>query len=181
MKKSILLAFVLLFTVTAANARPYTVEHTQSSITFSGQHAGKDFQGVFKEWSAEIDFDPGNLGQSKARVTIDLKNADTGNAMYDGALPTADWFNVKEYPQATFVANTFTANDDGSYSAAGELTLKGMTHALSFDFRLEGEKPTRMTASFPVHRLDYGIGIESDPSAEWVSEIIQININIAAH
>jgi hypothetical protein len=37
-----------------------------------------------------------------------------------------------------------------------------------------------MQASFPLNRLEYDIGKQSDPSADWVSEVIVIRIFMKA-
>src|SRR5690606_2403052 len=72
-----MLAFALLLGIAAplagAAAAPpaWTVVPDQSRITFSGEANGSPFEGRFEDWSASIAFDPKDLAQSSATVTID--------------------------------------------------------------------------------------------------------------
>jgi polyisoprenoid-binding protein YceI len=181
--KTLSAAIVLaLLLVRPGHAASYAIDHEKSSVAFSGTHAGEDFKGVFKTWSAEIEFDATDLAASKIDADFDLSTATTGNAMYDGTLPQADWFNVKEYPKGEFNSRMITANDDGTYQAEGDLTLRGITQPVSFAFRVTdlNQQPVRVQASLPIDRLDYGIGKKSDPAAEWVSQTITVTLDIVA-
>ncbi len=160
-------------------AAPYQINYEESTIEFSGTHAGDEFTGEFEKWNAEIDFDVNNTDNSSVIVTFDTASAKTGNAMYDGTLPAADWFDVKNYPEATFTSTSFAKNDDG-YSVTGDLTIRDITHPITFDFELNGDAPTIMTAEFPINRLKFDIGKKSDGDAEWVGQTITMNLKISA-
>jgi len=164
----------------SVNAKLYEVDYDESTVAFSGIHAGNEFNGAFETWNADIQFDGESLGQSSLRVVFDTASAKTGNAMYDGTLPSKDWFDVKTYPEAVFESVSFKKNDDG-YSVMGDLTIKDTTNPISFDFILEGHNPVIMTAEFPINRLDFDIGKGSDPSAEWVNENIIVNLQVVAN
>lgn len=177
--KLILALIALFFAPLSAMANPLTVAMDQSTITFAGKHAGNDFTGTFEKWTADIDFDANDLPKSTATVTIDLASAKTGNGMYDGTLPSADWFDVSNHPTATFTSTAFEKTDTG-FRATGDFTIKGVTKPLTFDFTVSGDAPIHMTAQFPIHRLDYGIGQNSDPNVEWVDDIITITLDVTA-
>jgi len=173
-----LLLTALLFT-TPLMAKPYNVNMDKSQVTFTAVHAGNEFQGEFHEWNADIDFDADNLNQSSVTVTFNTASTKTGDMMYDGTLPTKNWFDVDGFPTATFKSTSFDKTDDG-FTANGDLIIKGIPHPLSFDFTLKGDNPVHMRASFPVDRLIYNIGKEADPTGEWVSKDIQMNIHLEA-
>ena len=180
--RKIILAACLWALCSTVMAKPYAVDYANSKITFAGQHAGKSFSGEFKSWQAAIDFDPANLPGSKISASFDLASAKTGDAMYDGTLPSADWFDVKNTPRAEFVTSSIRANPDGSYSASGNLTLRGVSKPVEFTFTLSdlNAPPVRVTAQFPIDRLAYAIGQKSDASAEWVSKTITIELQLSA-
>lgn len=165
-----------------AQAKIYTVDYAASSVVFSGKHAGNDFKGTFEKWTAEIDFDPEALDKSHIKAVFDITSAKTGNAMYDGALPQVDWFDVKNHPQGIFEATAISKNDDGSYTAKGNLTLRDITHPAEFKFTLSdlAKNPVEAKASFTVDRLSYDIGKKSDGKAEWVSKDINLALDIKA-
>lgn len=163
-------------------AAEYIVQKNESSISFSGVHAGREFKGKFGEWTAQIDFDPAHLTQAEISANFDLSSASTGNKMYDGTLPQSDWFDVKNYPTASFAITSITQEQSGNYKALGDLTLKGVTKPLEFTFSLSGldTEYAQMSADFKIDRFAYGIGAKSDPEAEWVDRDISVRVNIKA-
>jgi polyisoprenoid-binding protein YceI len=183
--KKFLCAAALLFSLAAAPAQAadYVVDYKSSKIAFSGTHAGNAFNGTFGTWTALIRFDPADLAGSQITATFDTSTAKTGNSMYDGTLPQADWFDVKNHPQATFTSTAITGKEDGSgYTARGDLTLRGITKPVSFDFTIGdlAQTPVTAKASFAIDRLDFDIGKKSDAPAEWVSREIVLTFDISA-
>lgn len=164
-----------------AIANPYTVLHDQSTVSFFGKHAGNEFNGAFKDWSANIIFNPDDLKQSSVKVVFKTASAETGNPMYDGTLPTADWFDVESHPIAIFESDSFTKKD-GKYTVDGDLTIKDITTPITFDFNLSDTDidPITMASEFQINRLDFNIGTQSDPNAEWVDKLITIKIALSA-
>lgn len=165
-----------------ARATDYAIDKAQSKIEFSGTHADKPFKGSFGEWTATIAFDPADLGASKIAATFNTASAKTGDAMYDGTLPQADWFHTKEFPEATFTSTAISAKEDGSYTATGDLTIRGITKPVSFDFTLSdlAQSPVTATGHIILNRLDFDLGKKSDGAAEWVSKDITIALHIVA-
>jgi polyisoprenoid-binding protein YceI len=99
--------------------------------------------------------------------------------MYDGTLPSEDWFDIKNHPKATFQSQSFKKTDTG-FSVTGILSIKDVKDEITFEFQLDGDTPTMMEALLPINRLKYNIGKKSDADAEWVSEIIKVNIKVVA-
>ncbi len=179
-KLSVLAVSAALMTAPAF-AADYVIDYDASKVSFSGIHAGSAFSGQFGEWSGTLTFYPDNLAQSYIRAEFDLSTASTGNKMYDGTLPKKDWFNVDETPKGAFESTQFTQNDDGTYTVDGELTLRDITRPLSFTADINTDvSPATATAALSVDRLAYNIGKNSDPKAEWVSQNIEITINMTA-
>ena len=118
-----LLAIFASFISSHALAASHDIDYTKSSISFTGEHAGSRFEGVFNDWNAEITFNADDLKNSSLNVTIETKSAETGDALYDGTLPQADWFAAKQHPEAKFISKQLTSNNDGTYQAEGILTL----------------------------------------------------------
>ena len=165
-----------------AAAEEYFVDYYASEVSFAGQHAGKDFHGVFEDWTAEVKFDPAHLSDSHVTAEFNLASAKTGDKIYDGTLPQEDWFNVKATPQGTFVSTSFEKKDDHLYQVTGDLTLRGITHPVSFEFSLSdlSTYPVEMTTTFPIDRLAYDIGKTSDPNEEWVNRNITLSVRLVA-
>lgn len=178
------LAVMLWNTTVHAQTIAYKADNKNGSVTFAGKHAGKEFTGTFGEWNASVQFSADDIGASRIEAVFNTAAAKTGNAMFDGALPQADWFDSKNHEQAKFVGTTIRAIDaaNGQYATDGELTIRGITKPISFEFTMTDPtiSPVSVKATIPVKRMDYNIGAKSDATAEWVDEIITITLDFQA-
>jgi cytochrome b561 len=166
---------------TAASAPAWTVEAPASSIEFSGTHAGAVFTGKFERWSADIRFDPANLPGSSARVTIQTGSAKTRDGTQTSTLKSSEWFNVAAHPTATFQTSSIRALGPNRYEAVGTLTIKGKANPVTLPFTLAITGANAdMTATLPLDRIALGMGLTSDPRAEWVSRQITLNLRVKA-
>ena len=165
-----------------AFAADYTVDTKASTITFSGTHADNPFTGTFSDWNTEIAFDPANLKDSHIKATLHPASAKTGNKMYDGTMPQDDWFDVKKFPDITFASTSIKENPDKSYTATGDLTLRGITHPADLVFTITDLNTTPVIAKgkITIDRLTYDVGKKSDGEAEWVGKEITIDIDLKA-
>lgn len=184
MKLAALVSALCLLSVPAFAAETvqrWKINPEESSIRFSGRHAGKEFTGKFKTWKADIAFDPARLAESAVDVTVETGTAETGNALYDGSLRAMEWLNPKEFPTAIFKTSTFRETGEGAYEASGTLTLKGQTQdlVLPFSLKLEGDTAT-MNGTVTLDRLAFDVGKAADPKAEWVDKDIKVSVDVKA-
>lgn len=179
---AIALALSTAFIALPAAAATYDVDYGRSSVTFTGTNSGEAFTGRFEKWQAEIVFDAADLAGSTLKVTFDTASAVTGNAMYDGTLPQADWFSVKEFPTATFTSSAITANGDGSFTATGQLQIRDKVNEVSFPFTLDQPAggPAEAKATFKLNRVAYDVGAKSDAAGAWVSAFITLTLDVVA-
>jgi cytochrome b561 len=186
-----MLVFLLIALLTSAamaeDVQPanYMVDADKSAIIFSGEHAGEPFTGRFRQWESEIFFAPENLAESYIHTTINTASATTGNVMYDGTLPQEDWFAVEQFPQGHFTSESITLQEDGTYLVNGTLTLRDISHPASFSFpfapaEVDGVQTVTIHTPLTIDRLAYNIGKKSDADAEWVSQNIDITLEISA-
>ena len=61
--------------------------------------------GLFSDFSGNISFDANNVPASKLNVTIKTDSLRTQFVLRDKDLKGADWFNVTEFPEMTFVGS----------------------------------------------------------------------------
>lgn len=158
----------------------WTVDRGASRIEFTGSQTGKDFTGSFSSFDVAIAFDPGNLGASHIKATIDTSSAATGDRQRDDALPSSDWFASKSYPAAVFESSDIRAAGNG-YEARGKLTIRGVSKDLTLPFALE-IKGDRATAdgSASLVRTDFGVGQGEFATGEWVGLDVKVSIHIEA-
>lgn len=165
-----------------AIAADYQVIQKDSTISFGGTHADTPFNGKFTDWNAEISFDAADLENSHIKATMKSESADTGNKMYDGTLPQQDWLNVKEFPDILFSSKSIHKNKEDTYTATGDLTLRGITKPIDLIFTVSDLTKDEVTAKghLTINRFDFAIGKKSDKDAEWVGREIKIEIDLKA-
>ncbi len=135
------------------------VQLDKSSISFVSKQMNVPVEGAFRKFTAQIALDPARPEAGRAHVEIDPAGIDTGNDEANEEVKGKNWFNVREFPTAAFTATSVKPLGGGRYEAAGKLTLKGKTVELRAPFTLRQEKGgLAMDGSFPLKRLDYGIG-----------------------
>lgn len=165
-----------------AGAPPsWTVTQAASSIRYGGTHAGVAFEGRFASWRADIRFDPDNLEQSSAIVTINTGSASDGVPLHDQSLPSAEWFDVANHPTATFRTNSIRARGGNAYEARGTLTIKGraLDARLPFTLAITADHAV-MDGTLSIDRGDANLGMASDPDAEYVSRQISVRVHVEA-
>jgi len=161
---------------------PWRADHTTGTVGFSGTHAGETFRGIFTQRENTIILDPAAPANGRISARFVLSSARTGNAMYDGTLPQADWFNVKAHPDGTFVSSSLNENADGTYTVSGVLTLRGIAQPIRFPLSITpaDDGSLQVKGEFSIDRLAYGIGAGSDPTSEWVGRNIGVQLDLTA-
>jgi len=161
-------------------AANWEVDKAASSIAFTFTHDGDSYTGKFDNWDADILFSEADLAGSDVSVTIDLTSAADLKKLYTDSLKAPEWFNTAAHPQATVALSDFSTSASG-YTASAAITLKERTTTVPFDFSLSEESGvTVMTGQTSLSRKSLNLGQDSDPSADWVSEEITINVTVSA-
>lgn len=153
------LAFALAATPAFAGAPVWKVDPARSSLTFTAQQAGAPVEGRFATWTAEIAFDPDAPEAAKIRTTVDIASATTGQGQIDGALASDAWFGAQAFPQAVFEATGAKVTGEGSFEAAGTLTIKGVAVPVTLPFTLAIDGDTaRAAGKVELSRDAWSIG-----------------------
>ena len=179
--RRILAALALVAVAAPASAARWAVAPAQSRVAFTANWLGKPVVGVFRSWSAVIDFEPAAPAKANIAVTVDLTSATTGDKTVDGSLPEADWFAVASGKTARFVSTKVATVGPGRYVATGTLTIRG--HAvpvtLPFALAIAGDTAT-MTGQAQLDRRSWKLGIDSDATAEYVAFAVPLSVKIVA-
>jgi polyisoprenoid-binding protein YceI len=173
------LAFVVLALLPfAAFARAWKVDAAHSNLAFTGTYQGESFEGRFKRFDAEIDYDPADPAQAKFDVTVDIASVDTANTERDQALPGKDFFDTAQFPKARFVTTRFRKDANGEVLADGTLNLRGVRKPVTLvvKFAPNGNSAT-LDVSTTLKRLDFGIG-----SGDWAdTSMIGNEVTVRGH
>ena len=157
--KRLALALLSLALSLPALAADWQVDPAASRLGFSGTQQGGSFEGRFRDWTAQIRFDPRQPQAGRFDVTVQVASADTGSRERDRYLPSKIWFAAKSFPEARFVSSEFSALGGNRYLARGELSLKGVKRPIELPFSWEGEGETAtLRVETTLDRSDFGIG-----------------------
>jgi len=173
----------LLLGITSAVAADYTIDLTHSHILFMVDHVGfAKMVGLFTNFGGKFSFDPDNVAASKLIVTVKTDSLQTQFVPRDKDLKGADWFDVSEFPEMTFVGTEFVKKDEHTGTITGKLTLHGMTKPLTLDVVLNkvGQNPfdkqnsAGFSARTTLKRSDFGITAFLGSIGDDVDIIIEI-------
>ena len=161
-----------------ATAADYVIDTdgAHASIQFRISHLGYSWlKGRFNDFSGGFRYDPANPGASEIAVDINPASIDSNHAERDKHLRSADFLDVEQYPEASFVSTDYTPNGDGTATLEGELTLHGVTRPISIDVEKigEGEDPwggyrVGFSGETEFALADYGIDYNLGPASETV-------------
>lgn len=136
-----------------------SVQLDKSSIAFVSRQMNVPVEGVFRKFSAQIHLDPARPEAGRAQIDVDLASIDAGNAEANDEVKSKLWFNVREFPRASFVSSSVRPLGNGRFEANGKLTIKGKALETRAAFTLKEEKGVlTLDGTFPLKRLDYAIG-----------------------
>jgi polyisoprenoid-binding protein YceI len=171
------IALLLLCITSPTIAAEFTVlRPQQSSVVFVSKQMGVPVEGSFRKFSASIRVDPAKPEQGKARIDIDLTSIDTGNDDANQEVAGKAWFDSKKYPTANFVSSQVKTLGKGRFEVLGDLTIKGRTQKVRAPFTLEQKPGILVVAgSFPINRLDYGIGSGIWGDTEVVADEVRLD------
>jgi len=99
----------------------------------------------------------GSLTMDMTSITV-LDQQGGGKTKLEGHLKSDDFFGVENHPTATLVIKKAEAKGSGLYTVTADLTIKGITHPITFDAVVKHEpKLLVATADLKVDRTLYDI------------------------
>jgi polyisoprenoid-binding protein YceI len=116
----------------------YVIDAAHTRVGFSARHAmGTTVRGQFKDFEGQAHIDAANPENSSVTVTIQTASIDTGVADRDGHLKSADFFDVEQFPEITFVS-TDVSRDGAGWTITGDLTVKGVAKPVTIELESTG-------------------------------------------
>ena len=119
---------VLAALTASAQAAPetYVIDNSQTVANFSISMLGvSNKPHKFEKASGKVVLDPATQTGS-VEVDIDAASVNTGIAMLNNKMQSADFFDAANFPLIRFKSNNLTLNGD-QISLTGDLTIKGVT------------------------------------------------------
>lgn len=151
----------------------------QSEIRFVSRQMGVPVEGRFKKFDAQIAFDPAQPAASSVKFTVDTGSATLGVPATDAELPRPVWFNVAQFPQATFTSSSVKAVGDGKFEVSGTLAIKGQQRNVVVPVSLaQAGANTVATGSFTIQRLAFKIGENEWADTSMVADDVQVRLKL---
>ena len=144
----------------------WIIDASHSEISFKVKHLMiTNVKGVFKEFGASIYTTGEDFMTSEIDFFMNAATIDTRDAKRDEHLKSADFFDVENYKEITFVGNSYDkVDDDGSYELYGDLTIKGITKQVKLDVEFGGvmidpwgNEKAGFTINGKINRKDWGL------------------------
>lgn len=147
----------------------------KSRVSFLFRQMGVPVEGRFGRVNAQIAFDPATPQAGRAQIEIDLGAADAGGPEANEELKSKNWFNLAQFPKASFVSTGVKPLGAERYEAIGKLTIKGRSKdvVVPFTFKPEGAQGV-FEGSFPLKRLEYGVGGGPWGDTDTVADEVQV-------
>lgn len=144
-------------------AGTWTIDPTHSEVGFSIRHIMiSKVKGKFENFSATFVTGENPL-DSSVTASADVASINTNEANRDGHLRTGDFFDAPSYPTIDFVS-TGVRQEGDDFKVDGDLTIKGITRPVTFDFEFGGfgQDPYGnykggATAKAVINREDFGL------------------------
>jgi polyisoprenoid-binding protein YceI len=115
----------------------YTLDKSHASITFTVKHLGfSSYTARFDTFDAKLDFNAKDVTKSKLEVTIDTGSTSVNNPKMEEKWDSDKFFNIAQFPNATFKATRIEKTSDTEGTITGDFTMLGVT------------KPVTLRASF---------------------------------
>lgn len=151
----------------------------QSEVAFTSRQMGVPVEGRFKRFSAQVAFDPAKLATSKIAFTVDTGSANISREA-NAELPKSEWFNVAQFPQASFTSSSIKRLDANRFEVAGKLSIKGVSSDVVMPVTLTQTGATTVASgAFPIKRLSFRIGEKEWADTSMVADEVQVKFRIA--
>ncbi|OBY26576.1 YceI family protein [Leisingera sp. JC1] len=151
----------------AAEPLSYDIDLVHSGISFRINHLGfSDVIGMARDFSGAFVFDADAPTEGASLdVTVKVGSLFTNNAQRDSDIQGADWFNAVEFPEITFTGTDYEATSDAGGKITGDLTIIGVTKAVTLDVKLngtgnnpwDGSRVAGFGATTTIKRSDFGL------------------------
>lgn len=157
-------------TASAQDAPTWKIDPVHSNVLFRIKHLGVGYVfGEFNKKGGTIEFDPKNPASASIDLVIDTESVDTNVDKRDNHLRSPDFFEVKQFPKATFKSKKWVKRSEDRFDVTGDLTVHGVTKTITVPVELvgmgkdgQGTERVGFMTTFSVDRRDFGINYMPD-------------------
>ena len=166
----------------------YDVDPVHSRVGFSAKHLGINrVRGRFETFEGTVEI-TGELTTAKIAGVIEAGSVNTHFSMRDDHLRSDAFFDVENHPKISFVVSAITPLDERHFEITGEITIRGVTRAVTFKAQLGGTASDQfgnerlgLSASGELNRSDFGMPYDQAVAGiPVVADTVRFEIDIEA-
>jgi polyisoprenoid-binding protein YceI len=176
-------------TTTTAVVSTWKIDPAHSSAEFKVKHMMiSNVKGKFSGISGTLTLDEADPTRSTVEAVVPVATLSTGDEQRDAHLKSADFFDAEKFPTFTFKSTEVGRTAPGEHAVVGELTLHGVTRAVSFAVEgpsEPGKDPwgnTRigLSATARINRKDFGLNWNAalETGGVLVGEDVTISLDV---
>ena len=171
MKKLTLLAGLAfgLLSFVPTGATSWGIDAVHSRVGFSINHLGiNDVLGYFTKYESIVLSSKEDFSDAVFEFSAESGSVTTGFDGLDGHLKQPDMFDVAAHPRLSFKSTSVTKKDDKNFEVKGDLTLHGVTKAITLKAVKSAAIVHPMTKktvvgfklSGVINRKDFKVGVD---------------------
>ena len=143
----------------------WEIDSSHSSVHFSVRHLViAKVRGTFARWSGTVQVPDGDFSKGTVSVTIDASSINTGVDQRDTHLKSADFFDVAQFPELSFVGKRVEPRSGNEIDVVGDLTIRGITREVVLRVEQHGQAKdpwgnlrAAFTAKTSIDRKEFGL------------------------
>lgn len=181
----LLASLFILVSFTSRKDEVYTVDLKSSVIDWSAKKVVGGHIGTVKLSSGSLVYS--EKGLKDGSFVMDLANLTSDNERLTSHLKNDDFFSVNKFPSSKFDITKVSPAGTDRVSITGNLTIKGITHPVSFDASVKKDKDVIVAVAkgVKVDRTKYDIKYRSksffgDIGDKAIDDVFELNINLVA-
>ncbi len=187
--KAALISSIVMFCATQASAAErYVFDQSHTQITWQANHFGfSSPTGKFVTVTGSLMLDEEKPEASSVDVEIATKDISTGIEKFDTHLKGTDFFNVEQFPKATFKSDKVEITGNDTAKVHGTLTLLNVSKPVILDVKknkigvntFTQRKTAGFSAKTTIKRSDFGMNFGLPGVADEVAITIETETNVA--
>jgi len=112
----------------------WDIDDTHTAAKFKIRHMMvSNVYGQITGAKGQLEMDDKDGTKTSGTITLDVSTVNTNNEKRDAHLKGEDFFEVSKFPTLTYHIKKVSKAKSGKYKMEGELTLKGITKAVTFN------------------------------------------------
>jgi polyisoprenoid-binding protein YceI len=163
------------------SAGAWTIDPAHSRVGFTVRHLGiSTIHGQLNEFAGTVAVGS-DLGSSSVNLSAKMASITTASSFRDGHLLTSEILDAETYPDLVF-RSTSISEKPGGFALDGELTIRGITKAKTFDVAFHGTGTHPMDNSTRAGFTATGTLDRSEFDAGWgvpmLSDAVQLTLDV---